>query len=754
MLQGRVWRFAVKAAVFAVLVFVLTAAVWSPVHAASDVILTPGQTYDVSSAGNNTTVYIDAPGGYTLKGESDTVRVMIRCGGVTVCLADGLSITPGAFANAGVRTAAITVEDMGGDVKLVSCKNAEIDLEGYMAPAIRKAGENTRLIFETEDASEPGTIRAVAGAASAAIGGDAWELTRPEEYYTGNITINSGNIFAYGAGGSAGIGCGPVPADYVVRNIVINGGYVHAEGSNEGGAGIGGGYQASVNGIYINGGQVTAYGKGGAGIGSGSDSKFAINIRITGGTIYAESLMNLGAGIGGGDESEVRGLRIEGGNVTAKGGVGIGAAGAEFNGTAKSIHISGGNIWAHGTQTGIGSSNHGTDTTQINISGGVIEAVSDNGAAIGGGGFSSLLDGDQITNVHISGGTVYARGKTYDIGGSALWTDECNITITGGSIDAEKLHAVPVDAKDNAVYCTTITLEDDTSTWIHSAEIAGRLADYPAYGLKDVKSDDENKLYFWLPEGNRVTTLSGGPAYVGDVPAGASGTMTLCTRILIYDRISDDYGQAYVYKGRDSIFNITLPERPEGYLLEGFGDRWDTPMARADGKLFPDLSTYTDENGCWVMDYNLNTRMYTINVPIEYTLHFDANGGTGDMADVICTYDEETTLPENGFTRQGYTFVGWKLDENTTFQNGDTVKNLTAEQDSTVTLTAIWQADAPTEPNDPADDPDDPADTPDDPSIPDDDHPKTGDRGVGIWALVFATSFVCGAYVLTAQRRR
>ena len=42
-----------------------------------------------------------------------------------------------------------------------------------------------------------------------------------------------------------------------------------------------------------------------------------------------------------------------------------------------------------------------------------------------------------------------------------------------------------------------------------------------------------------------------------------------------------------------------------------------------------------------------------------YTIKYNANGGTGTMADTTVTYDVSTTIRKNTFTRTNYTFTGW-----------------------------------------------------------------------------------------------
>ncbi|NMN02071.1 cell wall-binding protein, partial [Bifidobacterium sp. DSM 109963] len=77
----------------------------------------------------------------------------------------------------------------------------------------------------------------------------------------------------------------------------------------------------------------------------------------------------------------------------------------------------------------------------------------------------------------------------------------------------------------------------------------------------------------------------------------------------------------------------------------------------------------------------------------EYTVKFDKNGGTGDMADQSFKYGEdEKALSTNLFKRAGYEFTGWKdKDDSTkTYTDGQAVQNLTAVDGGTVTLLAQW----------------------------------------------------------------
>ena len=48
-------------------------------------------------------------------------------------------------------------------------------------------------------------------------------------------------------------------------------------------------------------------------------------------------------------------------------------------------------------------------------------------------------------------------------------------------------------------------------------------------------------------------------------------------------------------------------------------------------------------------------------IPDEYTINFDANGGTGSMESITTTAKEPVQLSKNTFTHDGYDFTGWYL---------------------------------------------------------------------------------------------
>ena len=86
-------------------------------------------------------------------------------------------------------------------------------------------------------------------------------------------------------------------------------------------------------------------------------------------------------------------------------------------------------------------------------------------------------------------------------------------------------------------------------------------------------------------------------------------------------------------------------------------------------------------------------KLYAHWTPNSYTVRFNANGGVGSMSDESFTYDSEAALTANAITRTDYHFIGWseKPNGSVRYSDGQTVKNLTAEADGTVTLYAVWE---------------------------------------------------------------
>ena len=217
--------------------------------------------------------------------------------------------------------------------------------------------------------------------------------------------------------------------------------YGQAEGTGElvannskSSAGIGGGWGGKGGIITINGGTVTAQGGvSGAGIGGGGNGGNGGTVTINGGTVTAQGGSS-GAGIGGGMKGAGGTVTINGGTVTATGGTssaGIGGGGNGVNGG--DVTINGGMVTAQGGSSGagIGGGLKGDGGT-VMIYGGDVTAIGGmSGAGIGGG------NGGNGGNVTINGGTVTATGGEWGAGiggGAALSASVGYVGGAGGTV--------------------------------------------------------------------------------------------------------------------------------------------------------------------------------------------------------------------------------------------------------------------------------------------------------------------------------
>lgn len=102
-----------------------------------------------------------------------------------------------------------------------------------------------------------------------------------------------------------------------------------------------------------------------------------------------------------------------------------------------------------------------------------------------------------------------------------------------------------------------------------------------------------------------------------------------------------------------------------------------------------DLSPYVKD----ATDVHL--KLYANWISNDYAVKFDGNGSTsGNMTDVTCKYDESFNLTENKFVRNNYEFIGWNTKKDGSgqdYKDKESVKNLTDEDNGTVTLYAQWK---------------------------------------------------------------
>lgn len=409
---------------------------------------------------------------------------------------------------------------------------------------------------------------------------------------SGQITIEYGcHIEAYGAtgeNGGAGIGSG---YDGVCHNITVLGGTILAIGG-PGAAGIGSaaahgsGNGGKVEGsIQILGGTITATGgDAAAGIGSGTSGDQNGGIAIENATVTATG-GGCGAGIGSGNGGDSRGtIKIFNSTVNATGGFYAAGIGSGCDGVSQSISISDDNthVIAYGGYgaPGIGAGNAvdlgsgGDQDGTITISGGTIKAHGGEGApAIGAGGDNGDLNGD----VTVTGGNLelVPDGSYAAIGSGGGYAAHFNstITISGGTIWDEGESWIVNDGKsfvfgtshlaswgdDGYVKITggTVLLEDSYAGW--SAGKAGHLI-ITGGSVRSLATGAVNS------QGNAVYRVA---LPVADVDAANTSITTSASYVSGNDVHPDENGYVYLYlpatSGTQNENKVTLHQGDKAY---------------------------------------------------------------------------------------------------------------------------------------------------------------------------------------------
>lgn len=159
------------------------------------------------------------------------------------------------------------------------------------------------------------------------------------------------------------------------------------------------------------------------------------------------------------------------------------------------------------------------------------------------------------------------------------------------------------------------------------------------------------------------------------------------------------------YNANMPTLSTTVKPTKQGYWFAGWFDGSDKHVKGNNSPAEWSSNRYYTDTGGSAQKWNKtsNTTLYAGWVPIKYTITYSANVPTGTTAATGSTanttgvlYDENATLATNGFSRTGYTFLGWgKTSAATTYwESGVTVSkpNLTTTHNKTVTLYAIWKA--------------------------------------------------------------
>ncbi len=122
------------------------------------------------------------------------------------------------------------------------------------------------------------------------------------------------------------------------------------------------------------------------------------------------------------------------------------------------------------------------------------------------------------------------------------------------------------------------------------------------------------------------------------------------------------------------------PYTKTGYSFTG----WNT-KADGTGDRYTNLQT--------INEIEEDLTLYAQWVANTYKVQYNANGGTGNMAEQQFSYDVSQTLLQNTFTHSTYNFVSWNTKADGTgtyYQDKQEVSNLVSTSNGTITLYAQW----------------------------------------------------------------
>ena len=122
--------------------------------------------------------------------------------------------------------------------------------------------------------------------------------------------------------------------------------------------------------------------------------------------------------------------------------------------------------------------------------------------------------------------------------------------------------------------------------------------------------------------------------------------------------------------------------RKEGCFFIGWSRTVNGAVAYTDGQVVHNLASTS----------GAKVHLYAQWAVRKYIVRFNANGGTGKIADQLFAYGKAMPLRANAFKRKGYAFLGWAKSakaKKATYKNRKAVKNL-SKRGGVIVLYAVW----------------------------------------------------------------
>ena len=131
---------------------------------------------------------------------------------------------------------------------------------------------------------------------------------------------------------------------------------------------------------------------------------------------------------------------------------------------------------------------------------------------------------------------------------------------------------------------------------------------------------------------------------------------------------------------------------PLNGLVVDLGEPVNIPVGYTFGGWYTDNVTFINQYN-FAAPVSTDIILYARWVPITYNIIYEANGGSGTMAQGIFTYNRPEALGFNTFTRTGWSFTGWNTEADgsgTAYADRQQVERL-RDTAGSITLYALWE---------------------------------------------------------------
>ncbi len=272
--------------------------------------------------------------------------------------------------------------------------------------------------------------------------------------------------------------------------------------------------------------------------------------------------------------------------------------------------------------------------------------------------------------------STYEAGDTIAISGNltlyAVWKSATTLSV-GTSYSAK------IDFANQEVYYAFTPASSGTYTFESTGSVDSKVYVYNASGSEldnDDDSSDEGtnfKLTMNLTGGTKYyIKVRAYSSYTGTISFSATGKYTVT-----YNANGGSGAPANQTKthGTTLTLSTAAPSR-SGYTFKG----WATSSTATSATYQPG-GTYSS---------NANITLYAVWEGGQYTISYNANGGSGAPSNQTKARDVNLTLSSTKPTRTGYTFVGWSTSSTATsaaYQPGSTFSS-----NANTTLYAVWKA--------------------------------------------------------------